>query len=102
MNDQSRRRFLGFATAVALRVDAAETSGFDPCGRIHIPIGIPNTVDTLKTFVEAEGNFSPGVGSYGVYFWIAREDGKLFAPTQQDVTVRRGLESGGLLIPWAE
>jgi hypothetical protein len=35
----------------------------DPRGKIHIPIGIANTLDTLKTFVEAEGCFSPGVGS---------------------------------------
>jgi hypothetical protein len=24
-------------------------------------VGIANSLDTLKTFVEAEGNFSPGV-----------------------------------------
>ena len=29
-----------------------------PKGKIHIPIGIPNTVDALKTFVEAEGNIT--------------------------------------------
>ena len=44
----------------------------NPRGRIHIPtrlcvalrrseVGIANSLDTLKTFVEAEGNFSPGV-----------------------------------------
>ncbi|MBI5388172.1 MAG: hypothetical protein HZA90_26195 [Verrucomicrobia bacterium] len=33
----------------------------DPRGQMHIPIGFPNTVDQLKTFVEAEGNFSPGM-----------------------------------------
>jgi hypothetical protein len=35
----------------------------DPCGKIHVPIGIPDTLDVLKTFVETEGNFSPGFGS---------------------------------------
>ena len=40
----------------------------DPVAAIHIPIGVANTVDTLKTFVEAEGGFSPGCGSFGVYF----------------------------------
>ena len=49
---------------------AAGDAGLDPCGKIHIPIGIANSLDTLKTFVEAEGCFSPGVGSYGVYFWL--------------------------------
>ena len=42
----------------------------EPTGRMHIAIGVPDTVDTLKTFVEPEGNFSPGVGSYGIYFWL--------------------------------
>ena len=34
----------------------------DPLGNIHIPIGIPDSLDTLKTFVESEGIFSPDNG----------------------------------------
>ena len=46
-----------------------------------MPIGIANSLDTLKTFAEPEGCFSPGFGSYGIYFWVFdREAGKLFAP----------------------
>jgi hypothetical protein len=75
----------------------------DSVGRIHIPIGVPNTVDSLKTFVEAEGSFSPGVGSYGIYFWVWDENhGRLFAPTDPGVATIHGLDTGGLLIPWSE
>jgi len=71
-------------------------------GEIHIPIGVPNTLDTLKTFVEAEGNFSPGVGSYGIYFWIYdSEMGKLIAPTMESVPCNHGLHEAGYLIPWS-
>ncbi|HEY3281574.1 MAG TPA: hypothetical protein VGN26_04820 [Armatimonadota bacterium] len=77
--------------------------GLDPRGRLHIPIGIANTVDTLKTFVEAEGGFSPGLGTFGVSFWLwdAGTAG-LSAPTQEGVTCEHGLAPGGLLVPWAE
>src|SRR6516225_7104758 len=82
---------------------AIPAASLDPRGQIHIPIGIANTLDTLKTFVEAEGNFSPGFGSHGVYFWIHdREAGRLFAPTMDDVRCSHGLREGGLLIPWIE
>ena len=74
----------------------------DPVGRAHIPIGIANTLDTLKTFVEAEGCFSPGVGSYGIYFWVYDTDApKLTAPTMPDVPVKHGLADGAYLIPWS-
>jgi hypothetical protein len=82
---------------------AIPAASLDPRGQIHIPIGIANTLDTLKTFVEAEGNFSPGFGSFGVYFWIYdRQSGRSFAPTMDNVPCRHGLKVGGLLIPWIE
>jgi hypothetical protein len=69
---------------------------------MHIPIGIANTLDSLKTFVEAEGDFSPGVGTYGLYFWLYdRGAGRLFAPTMPDVVCEHGLADGGALIPWS-
>lgn len=72
-------------------------------GNIHIPIGIPNTVDTLKTFVEAEGSFSPGCGSYGVYYWIFDlAENKLIAPTMKLAPCTWGLHPSGFLIPWSE
>jgi hypothetical protein len=85
-------------------VFAAETkrNPLDPRGKVHIPIGVANTVDTLKTFVEAEGNFSPGFGSYGVYFWVwDHQTNRLFAPTMDDVPCEHGFAPGGLLIPWS-
>jgi hypothetical protein len=78
-------------------------SDLEPRGEIHIPIGIPNSLDTLKTFVEAEGDFSPGFGTFGVAFWVydpaARQ---LIAPTQPKVVREHGLAANGLLIPWTK
>ena len=72
----------------------------DPRGQIHIPIGIPNTLDTLKTFVEAEGNFSPGFGTYGIYFWLYDpSNGQFIAPTAPGAEHERGLGKNGV-IPW--
>ena len=70
-----RRVVFAFVCLIAgMRVYIDSTSlaagPLDPRGQIHVPIGIPNTLDTLKTFVEAEGNFSPGFGTYGIYFWL--------------------------------
>jgi hypothetical protein len=89
-------------TALSHAWPASMPSSLDPRGAIHIPIGIPNTLDTLKTFVEAEGCFSPGFGSYGIYFWLYDPDArKLWAPGMEGVSLRHGLASG-LPIPWSE
>jgi len=78
------------------------TGPLDPKGKLHVPIGIANTLDTLKTFVEAEGGFSPGVASYGIGFWLYdSRTGKLTAPTMPDVPCKHGLAEGGYLIPWS-
>ncbi len=78
-----------------------ETANLDPRGEVHIPIGIPNTLDTLKTFVEAEGCFSPGVGSYGIYFWVYDPDThSLTAPTMERVKCDHGLHEARYLILW--
>ncbi len=83
--------------------DNAQRDELNPRGRIHIPIGLANSLDTLKTFVEAEGNFSPGVGSYGIYFWLFdKNTGKLIAPTMEGVKCEHGLAEGRYLIPWSE
>jgi len=34
-----------------------ERNQLDPRGKVHIPIGIANSLDTLKTFIEAKGIF---------------------------------------------
>lgn len=104
----SRRGFLQYTALWPALFGPALSGGetaspLDPKGRIHIPIGIANTLDTLKTFVEAEGSFSPGFGSYGVYFWVYdREAGSLMAPTMRDVACVHGLHQDGYLIPWVE
>jgi hypothetical protein len=83
--------------------NGTEHDSLNPRGKVHIPIGIANSLDTLKTFVEAEGNFSPGVGSYGVYFWIFDKNiGRLFAPTMDGVKCEHGLADERYLIPWAK
>jgi hypothetical protein len=74
-----------------------------PRGKVHIPIGIAHTNDRPKTFVEPEGCFSPGVGSYGIYF-DASDPGAgnvQVAPTDRSVKVEYGLPPGGALIPWS-
>ena len=82
---------------------AGSLAELDPLGRRHIPIGIPNSLDSLKTFVEAEGNFSPGIGSYGIYFWMYDpEQGELTAPTFKHVPCTHGLVEERLLIPWSQ
>ncbi len=99
----SRRRFFHSATALAAaaRQASAFDSPLDPTGKLHIPIGIPDSLDTLKTFVEAEGNFSPGFGSYGIYFWIFDEaDSRIVTPSM--VPAKHGLHPPGLPIPWTE
>ena len=103
-----RLRICGFLLGLALAggikpVQAgAERGPLDPRGTIHVPIGVPNTVDTLKTFVEAEGCFSPGVGSYGIYFWLYdHQTKKLVAPTMDGVACEHGLAGRGYLIPWS-
>lgn len=89
--------------ASAAEVKRAEPGPLDPRGRIHMPIGLANDLDHLKTFVEAEGPFSPGFATYGIYVWVydpvAR---KLTAPTMEGIASQRGLPPTGHLIPWTE
>jgi len=97
---------LGIVSAgisVGVLAGSPEQAQLNPRGKIHIPIGIANTLDTLKTFVEAEGSFSPGVGSYGIYFWLFdRHGGRLIAPTIDGVKCEHGLANGRYLIPWSK
>jgi hypothetical protein len=90
------------SVAILMCLQAAPSRGpLDPRGKIHIPIGIPNTLDSLKTFVEAEGNFSPGFATYGIYFWVFDPaTRKLAAPTLEGAKCLRGLTGRGHLIPW--
>ncbi|RMD81272.1 MAG: hypothetical protein D6820_05415, partial [Lentisphaerae bacterium] len=75
----------------------------DPKGEMHIVIGCPDSVDTLKTFIEPEGCFSPGVASFGVYFWVFDDTTRMFyAPTLNTPPPQRGLSEEGYLIPWSE
>lgn len=89
---------------LACGLDASPARGLlDPRGKVHIPIGIADSLDTLKTFVEAEGIFSPGFGSYGIYFWVWDEGAqRLYSPTMEDVKCEHGLAGNGALIPWAK
>ncbi len=96
---------LAVALSIALVARAADplpSSPLDPRGKIHVPIGIPDSLDSLKTFVEPEGSFSPGFGTYGIYFWLwDAQQKKLFAPTMEGASLDYGLAEGGLLIPWS-
>jgi hypothetical protein len=90
------------AGALAAAASQPVPHPLDPRGRIHMPVGLPDAVDSLKTFVEAEGSFSPGFGTHGVYFWLWNEQGRqLHAPTLPGADARHGLGHKGTLIPWA-
>lgn len=109
MSIPARTRLLPSVTWLWILVMAGPGAGgsqrhrLDPRGEVHIPIGIANTLDSLKTFVEAEGVFSPGVGTYGIYFWVYdTEQKRLFAPTMDAVTCEHGLADRGYLIPWSQ
>jgi len=103
MNIRNIAIILSLCIAATIGVAAAERDDLSPRGRIHIPIGIADTVDTLKTFVEAEGSFSPGVGSFGVYFWIFdNQSRRLTAPTMDSAKCEHGLAEGKYLIPWSK
>ena len=89
--------------ASATRPEIGPRGPLDPRGTFHIPIGIPDTLDSVKTFVEAEGSFSPGFGTYGIYFWVWNAaERKLYAPTMDGSGCEHGLGDGGLLIPWSK
>ncbi|MBN1123540.1 MAG: hypothetical protein JXA82_00935 [Sedimentisphaerales bacterium] len=107
--DDSSHQFIPICKALVLSISLCflyvgaswSNEGLDPVGKMHIPIGLANTLDTLKTFVEAEGCFSPGVGSYGIYCWIYDESQKkLYAPTMPEIVCERGLGEAGKLLPW--
>jgi hypothetical protein len=103
--DTARRgnemRMLAVVALMCLQAAPPPRGPLDPRGRIHIPIGTPNTLDMLKTFVEAEGNFSPGFGTYGIYFWVYDPgSAKLTAPTMEGMKSSRGLIGPGHLVPW--
>jgi hypothetical protein len=60
----SFRSIVVFAASIAIPVggliaaDGTDRNELDPRGKVHIPIGIANSLDTLKTFVEVEGDVS--------------------------------------------
>ena len=94
---------MAISAGIVVATGSTERYQLDPRGKVHIPIGLANSLDTLKTFVEAEGNFSPGVGSYGVYFWIFdKAAGRLIASTMDGVNCEHGLADGRYLIPWSK
>ncbi len=72
----------------------------DPQSKIHVPIGIPNSLDTVKTFVDADGSFSPGFATYGVYFWLYDpQSNALLTPSSPGATMTRGFRAPGVMIP---
>jgi hypothetical protein len=69
----------------------------DPKGQIHMPIGVPDSLDTLKTFVEPEGCFSPGFATYGIYFWLYDHEAKRLIAATKDGVFHYGLGPGVLM-----
>jgi len=50
----------------------------------HIILGVPGTIDGLRTPVEPGNSFSPGPGTYGVSTWIYNQ-GELHAPETKPI-----------------
>jgi hypothetical protein len=69
-----------------------------PANLTHTLIGTPGLAEDLKTFVEPGGSFSPGVGTYGITFWIYdRDQNQLYAAeTYQSEDLSFGLAEGYL------
>ncbi len=74
----------------------------DPVGKVHIPIGLANSLDSLKTFVEAEGGFSPGFATFGVSYWIYDSAIRKLHAGTDGRPVEHGLNGVGRLIPWSK
>jgi hypothetical protein len=54
-----------------------------PANTSHILLAEPGSPELDKTFVEPDGSFSPGVGSYGITTWLYNiQDNRLFAPEE--------------------
>jgi len=73
----------------------------DPRAHIHLPIGVPDSLDALKTFVEPEGCFSPGFATWGVYVWLWQERSRTLHAATDGRVVCHGLEPEGVLVPWS-
>lgn len=56
----------------------------------HVILGVPGSLEGLKTVVEPGNSFSPGPGSFGVSTWVFdHESGKLHAPEKMDLSELR-------------
>lgn len=54
-----------------------------PANKTHILLGTPGLFDWHKTFVEPDGSFSPGVGTFGITSWLYdRKTSKFYAPEE--------------------
>src|SRR5436305_821108 len=94
------RRFPGCAFLLAVAAHSLVAAEPAARGQLHIPVGVPDQPDTLKTFVEPDGSFSPGFGTFGVSFRLAENNG---GPVlRMEATPEHGLRGGGLLIPWCK
>ena len=58
-----------------------------PRGDQHTVLGIPQSSEHRKTFVEPGGSFSPGVATFGVSLWLYdRQAGYLYTPEELPLT----------------
>jgi hypothetical protein len=100
----SRWMFVSLAVLLALNnvprfAEACRLPIPGPVGPVHAVIGSPNALDDTKSFVEPDGSYSPGIGSFGVGFTV--RDSEPPGATLAFETVEYGL-TGGLLIPWVK
>ena len=61
-----------------------------PRSDTHVFLGVPGSLEGLKTVVEPGNSFSPGPSSYGVSTWVFhRGDRALYAPERMDLAALR-------------
>ena len=93
---------LSFAVILLVLIPCSNAQDFRQKKNIHVPIGSINSLDALKTFVEDNGSFSPGLMSFGVHpAFRDRDTGKNHVPIRDDGTLKQSLVDG-CLIPRVE
>ena len=80
---------------------ALSLTGIAATEQIHSMIGLPDTPDALKVFVEPGGRFSPGFGTFGVSFRVS-EAAKLGRGDVALPEPRHGLATIGVPVWWVE
>src|SRR5258708_5651389 len=59
-----------------------------PRGSTHVPLGRIGSPESEKGYLEPGGSFSPSPGSFGISFWVVRQDGEMIV-TSDDIPLHQ-------------